>query len=1257
MIKASQEKAPEVEPSLENLVVVGSSAGGIEALGVLVNSLASDFPAPLVLAQHLDPRRPSHLASILERRSKLPIVTVLERTRLEKGKVYVVPSNQHAVIQDGSVLLEADHGNRPRPSVDLLLSTAAQSYQDRLFAVILTGSGSDGASGAVDVKALGGTVIIQNPATAAHPSMPQALPPTVVDHVEDLELIGPLLTDLLRPPALGENVVTDDSFAQILQLLGHQSAIDFRQYKPSTILRRIGRRMAIRHTPSLAEYRDYLESHPPEVTELVKSLLIKVTEFFRDREAYERLRRDVFPTILEGGRERGNALRLWSAGCATGEEAYTLAFLTADILGRELSDWNVKIFATDLDESAIGFARRGLYPSNLLQGLPNEYRARFFEQLDGGARVAKPIRQMVIFGQQDLSRGVPFPRIDLVICRNLLIYFKPDLQRDVLDLFAYSLHLTRGFLFLGKAETVRPSKAAFELVNKKWRIYRCVTGPLHVPGREAANFVGITSDPPAVRPAGRAVSAGTDDGEAQLAYLRRLNEVLLRFLGVGAILIDSNYRILTMNSTARRLLGVRDVGNDQDFLHTVRDLPYGEVRNAIDRVFRERVVVSLSEVPLDVRIGEPRWVTLSLAPSHMEGTNFDNALITVFDVTDTVKLKQRVSVMENEQRQLSDELGSSNRKLSELNKELQDANEELQASNEEMMLTQEGLQATNEEFEATNEELQATNEELETNNEELQATNEELETTNEELVARSSELQELTQVLTMERLRLTEMVELAPFHIGVVSGPSMIVESLNAPPGKFGGLVKGSSLEELVSPDMLPVVRGVREVYRTGRPWTSEKLSIRTQEQAGEVVTLMEFTVIPNRDSNGAVIGAVLYGMDVTDMQGREEQARLERYRLMIEHAHQVALALFDGTSGSLLYASPMFASMVQGRDGGSSQDGPDSLDAPSVAGRRWQELGFLAPEEARRAFEEAVTSRQPRRLTRISLDVAGAETTWDCSIIPVQERQESFIRYVVVSAVDITDQVRAQAQLERTDRLKDQFLSLASHELRTPLTPLSMYSEVLKKLLSERARDADWERRMAETIGKFQAQISQIARLTDDLVDVARLESGRLSIEREPLSLEPLLTRAREQSAAAHPDIPIDLSLPEDSRRVIVKGDEHRLLQVVTNLLNNAARHAVGTKKVDLSLRLVDGGSEGARPARARIEVRDYGPGVSPELMESLFTRFTKGTQAAQTSRSGLGLGLYISRGIVEQHGGTIRVRSKPREGATFIVELPLAD
>ena len=239
--------------------------------------------------------------------------------------------------------------------------------------------------------------------------------------------------------------------------------------------------MAVTHNGNIRDYTDYLRTHPDEVKELVKAFLIKVTGFFRDPEAFELLNQTIIPQLIERGKENGRILRIWSAGCATGEEAYSLALLVADHLGADFPEWSVKIFATDLAGDAITFARRGLYPANVLNDLPEYYRDRFFERVEHGFRISKTLRQVVIFGQQDISRGVPFPRIDLVTCRNLLIYLKPELQQIVLDLFAYSLHQSRGYLFLGKAETTRPTKATFELVNKKWKIYRCLGGPLAFP--------------------------------------------------------------------------------------------------------------------------------------------------------------------------------------------------------------------------------------------------------------------------------------------------------------------------------------------------------------------------------------------------------------------------------------------------------------------------------------------------------------------------------------------------------------------------------------------------------------------------------------------------------------------------------------------------------------------------------------------------------------------------------------------------------
>lgn len=874
--------------SQHDLVVVGSSAGGVGALSVFVGTLPKDFPAPVVLAQHLDPQRPSNLGAILERRSTLPVVEVRDQepTALENGKVYVVPANRHVMINDGFVRLEGDHEGRPRPSVDLLLSTAAHSYGEHLYAVILTGSGSDGAAGAVEVKNGGGVVIIQNPETAQYPSMPMSLPPTAVDHVLELEEIGPLLYDLINGINLPAFEKVEDPLRDLLAYVTRQSNIDFRTYKPTTITRRIARRMAVNHVTSIRDYTQFLESSSEEVQELIKAFLIKVTGFFRDPEAFEYIRDTLLPSMIEQGREQGRVLRFWSAGCATGEEPYTIALLVADLLGTELPEWSVKIFATDLDEGAINFARRGFYPATVLKDLPDQYFERFFEPFDQGYLIAKPLRQMVIFGQQDLSRGVPFPRINLVSCRNLLIYLKPELQQRVLDLFAYSLHHTNGYLFLGKAETARPSKGTFEIIDKKWKIYRCLSGPLAVPANhDAPRFpiqpVHSFPDRQSINRRVTRLEKQLDAAEftpldLELTHLRRFNEVMLRHLPVGVVVIDRSYRIVTTNSAARRLLSIRDITAEQDFLHTVRGLPYKSVRNAIDTTFREQGSISLTDVELEASVGvAKRYFNMMFTTMQMEQGAPELAVISILDATEQVQTGKRLEAVQAEQAQLVEELSASNARFSEMNKELQDSNEELQAANEELMLTQEELQATNEEFEATNEELQATNEELETNNEELQATNEELQTTNDELTARTTELQDLTKEIINERKWLAEMVESSPFLIMLLKGPSLLVSAFNS---GYTALVQkhqiiGHPFDEVFSGTEMPdFIRTVREAYEKDALRRTPPTRTHVPNERGEM-TESHFihTVVPVHDGTGKVDGVVIY-TEVVNSGGTKEE-------------------------------------------------------------------------------------------------------------------------------------------------------------------------------------------------------------------------------------------------------------------------------------------------------------------------------------------------------------------------------------------------
>lgn len=1240
-----------------DLVVVGSSAGGVEALSVLVTTLPPDFPAPIVLAQHLDPSRPSSLDVILQRRTTLPVEVVTDHTALQSGKIYVVPSNRHVAIHDHRVEIQEDRMKRPRPSVDTLLSTAADAYGERLIAVILTGSGSDGAVGAVDVKNAGGTVIVQNPQTARYPSMPLALPPTVVDFEADLEQIASLLYDLLTgvsiPPTEER---TENVLNEILEQVSRQASVDFRPYKTSTILRRISRRMVVTHNRSMREYADYLTTHPEEVAELVKAFLINVTQFFRDSEAFVYLRNDILPKLIAQARERDLVLRFWAAGCATGEEPYSLAMLLTDMLGAELPKWSVKIFATDLDEAAINFARRGLYSENLLKGIPGDYRERFFEHVDHGYRISKTLRQMVIFGQQDLSRSAPFPRIDLVLCRNVLIYFTPELQDYVLNQFAFSLSPS-GYLFLGKAETVRPAQTFYELVNKHWKVYRCIGNAL--PSLHRHTLAEISAHRLEGHTMSRQRASGKQPGDQEqpspsleISQLRRFNELMLRFLPIGVVVIDRNYRILTANGMARRLLGLREMALDQDFLHSVRGVPYHEIRASIDTVFRERNTISLPEVELDsANGGNGRFVSFSFALMQIEASLPDLAIISVDDVTQQVQVRRQLETAQREQTQLMSELGAANKRLSDVNKELMDANEELQVANEELVLTHEELQASIEEFETTNEELQATNEELETNNEELQATNEELETTNDELRARTGELQELTVILESERGRLAEMVELAPFYILVLRGPSLIVEAYNP---RYARLLDNRSVQGRPLDDVLDlfwetgieIVHLARDAYRLDRVQSARRILtplVRgNSPQEVQEELYFRYTVVPSHDTLGKVDGVIIYALDDTEERLREAHEELGQLKLIFDHFSLAALALFDAPTGRLLIGSAHYLDYTSRAT---------HLSQEELIGRRWKELTFIQPpEQAERLWERVMREQTSVRLPELSYTFPpdGPQVVWDYAITPLLDTENrDHVRYILVSFVEITEQVQARKELEQLGALKDEFLSLATHELRTPLTSMRGNAQLAQRNIQhyqkEHASDADLQQGV-DLLGRIISQIDRVNRLISEMLDIARIRGQAFSFHPEDhVDLVALTQRVVDQYTLLDRAV----SLHSEERNLVGRYDPDRLEQVLHNLVSNAVKYSPPDQPVVVSVK---------RDANEVVfSVQDHGDGIGEADQEHIFERFYRTKNSKHERVDGLGLGLYIAHEIIEQQGGKMWCESGVGEGSTFFFSLPL--
>ncbi len=817
-----------------HLVVVGSSAGGIDALSTLVATLPPDFPAPIVIAQHLDPERTSHLGEILARRSTLPVRTATEHEHMEPGVVYVVPSNRHVQIHDGEIILPEESAGRFKPSIDLLLSSAAEAYGERLIAVILSGSGSDGAAGARAVKRTGGTVLIQDPETATFPGMPLSLAPNTVDIVANLDRMGTILRDLIAGIPVPARPDENKALEVLLEEVRMRSGLDFNSYKTPTILRRLHRRMVATETENLESYMEYLNTHPEEYHLLIGAFLIKVTEFFRDADLYSYLAQDVLPQIISAARLRGNEIRIWSAGCATGEEAYSLAILFSEALGNELETFTIRVFATDVDTEAVAFARRGIYPPSALVGLSEELIGRYFTKDEHGYQVRKRVRSMVVFGQHDLGQRAPFPNIDLAFCRNVLIYFTSDLQRRTLQIFAYSVR-DGGYLVLGKAESANSLSEFFALQHQQHKVYRRQGDRILMP---LARFSTPTSVPPQRVALTKRTPSGLEMSQRPKEVTQRMQalaESALLRLPVGLVVVDRRYDIQAINSTARSLLAIHGTAVGEDLIHQVQPALHLELRAAIDAAFRSATAVTIDAIAVDgVTSNDAHYLQLLCYPQRSEGERgpVEVVLIVVSDVSGLVRprleLERRLRETRDELARLQDEheqeiksreqlvqrLMETNRQLEEANQELTSTNEELRTTNEEFLLSTEEAQAAAEEVETLNEELQATNEELETLNEELQSTIEELNTTNDDLQARSLELQEMARTSEEERARLEAILLGMGDAVLVVRQDSSLVLTNAAYARMFGApnatFVARDADGHILSPEATPRERAAR---------------------------------------------------------------------------------------------------------------------------------------------------------------------------------------------------------------------------------------------------------------------------------------------------------------------------------------------------------------------------------------------------------------------------------------------------------------
>lgn len=723
------------------VVGIGASAGGLPAMEEFFSAFSADrkYGMAFVIVQHMAPNHKSMLAEIIGRYTSMQVSDVKDGMAVERDHVYVIPPNQNMVIIGGVLnLLEPAEARGHRMPIDYFFRSLASDRKEWAIGIILSGTGSDGSEGVRAIKAEGGMAMAQNPESSEYNGMPlSAIDTGMIDYSMEAKEMPEKLQDYVSQvfaekshPSPNIEEAMKIIFSELLTRTGH----DFSQYKTKTLDRRIRRRMAVSNIKRIDGYARYLQQKPEESEALFRDLLINVTNFFRNPKVFEALEEQVLPSLFED-KSSNDAIRIWVVGCSTGEEAYSLAILVYEYMEKIEQTFKVQIFATDIDYETIEHARKGIYPANISADVSPERLHRFFThdvELDTYA-ITKNIRDMIIFSEQDVIQDPPFSKLDMISCRNLLIYMNKELQKKLIPMFHYALN-PGGLLFLGTSESIGDFPNLFEPLDKQYKIYRSKAA------QNEYNYSVGSFFPTMGGTSGNSKSHEPSSNHKKL-QMRELTErnLLQQYAPTGA-LVNEYGDILYLHGRTGMYLEMPPGEPDHNILKMAREGLRPALTNALSRlVVNKELKVTHSKVRVKTN-GD--FTTVDLNIRQVEETGNQKLFLVTFDPYELKEGKQEVTVDKNDYKT---DTPAEEESVSALREELRTMEEYLRASNEELEVSNEELRSSNEEMQSMNEELQSTNEELETSREELQSVNEELSTVNNELQAKVAELSEANE--------------------------------------------------------------------------------------------------------------------------------------------------------------------------------------------------------------------------------------------------------------------------------------------------------------------------------------------------------------------------------------------------------------------------------------------------------------------------------------------------------------------------------